>query len=142
MMDKYLARFERLNIGVKLSIGLGAMLLLVVSIGVQSLYSGRRQAAEVSHMYEVELRGVSKIKEAAIHFMETGRSLRQMAIATDASHRAVAKASLADARQLMQRALSESEALFVRPEGRRLLFEVNEMVSQYSRNVDHSVFLI
>ena len=36
MMDQLLERFERLNMGVKLAFGLGAMLLLVVSIGGQS----------------------------------------------------------------------------------------------------------
>ena len=142
MMDQLLERFERLNMGVKLAFGLGAMLLLVVSIGVQSLYSAGRQADEVRRMYEVELKGVSKIKEAAIHFMETGRSLRQMIMAPDASQRALAMANLTDARVRLQRALAESDAMFVRPEGRRLLFEVEEMVTQYLRNVDHSVFLI
>jgi signal transduction histidine kinase/DNA-binding response OmpR family regulator/HPt (histidine-containing phosphotransfer) domain-containing protein/HAMP domain-containing protein len=142
MMDTYLARFERLNIGTKLTLGMGAMLLLVIAIGVLSLHSARQQSEEVRRMYEVELQGVSKIKELAIHFMETGRSLRQMAMASDAAQRAQAMSTLNESRHLMKRALAESDALFVRPEGRSLLAEVDGTTRQYLRNVDHSLFLI
>ena len=142
MMNNFLARFDRLNIGVKLSLGMGVMLLMVIAMGVLSLHSARQQREVVRQMYEVELKGVSKIKEVAINFMETGRSLRQMAMAGDAAQRAAAMANLTDARNQMKRALAESDALFVRPEGRSLLAEVGDSTRQYLRNVDHSTFLI
>ncbi len=141
-MQRFLDRIERLNISTKLAIGLGSMLLVVVLIGVQSLYSARKQSAEIRRMYDIELQGVSMIKEAATHFMETGRSLRQMALAPDSASRAQALSTLNDARDRLQRALAASDKLFVRSEGRHLLFEVDQMVTRYLNNVDHTVFLI
>jgi hypothetical protein len=76
-----LRAFEGLKITTKLALGLGSMAFIILLIGVQSIYSTRVQAAEIQRMYAYELQGVSHIKDASIHLMEIGRSLRQMVLA-------------------------------------------------------------
>ena len=134
--------FEKLKINTKLVFGLGFMMLIVLALGLQSVYSNRLQGDEVQRMYEVHLKGVSDLKEASIHLMETGRSLRQMILAPDEASRVAARLALDDARARMNAAMVSSEKEFNRPEGARLLSEVQEMLAQYQRNVDHAIVLL
>ena len=128
---------ESLKLNTKLTLAVGAILVIVIAIGVQSIYSSRMQSEEVKRMYELELQGVSHIKEASIHLMQMGRSLRQMILAPDATSRDQAHKDLDEARQILNRALSQSDPLFYRPEGRALLSDIKDMLTQYLRNVDH-----
>ena len=133
---------ESLKLNTKLSLAVGAILAIVIAIGVQSIYSSRLQSEEVRRMYELELQGVSHVKEASIHLMQTGRSLRQMILAPDATSREQSHKDLDEARQILNRSLSESDHLFHRPEGRALLVDIQEMLAQYLRNVDHVTTLL
>jgi signal transduction histidine kinase/DNA-binding response OmpR family regulator/HPt (histidine-containing phosphotransfer) domain-containing protein len=128
---------ESLKLNTKQALSVGAMLVIVIGIGLQSIYSSRLHREEVQRMYELELQGVSHIKEASIHLMQMGRSLRQMILATDAGTRELARKELDEARQILNRSLSESDRLFFRPEGRHLLADINDTLAQYLRNVDH-----
>ena len=133
---------ESLKLNIKLTLAVGAMLVIVIGIGVQSIYSSRLQSEEVRRMYELELQGVSHVKEASIHLMQMGRSLRQMILAPDASSREQAHADLDEARLILKRSLAESDRLFYRPEGRRLLADIQDALAQYLRNVDHVTTLL
>ena len=141
-MNVFLHFLERLKLSTKLIFGLGAMLAITVAIGLQAIYSIRLQSEEINRMYELELQGISHIKEASIEFMETGRSLRQMILSPDAKSRSDARAKLAEARMKMNRELKSSDALFFRPEGRMLLADIHDVMTQYLRNVDHVVALV
>lgn len=127
---------ESLKLNTKLTLAVGALLSIVIGIGMQSIYSSRLQSEEVRRMYELELQGVSHIKEASIHLMQIGRSLRQMILAPDANTRAMARKDVDEARQILNHSLNESDRLFYRPEGRRMLADIQDMLAQYLRNVD------
>jgi signal transduction histidine kinase/CheY-like chemotaxis protein len=131
--------FESLKLNTKLYLAVGAMLGLIIAVGAQSIYSARLQSDQVTRMYELELQGVSHIKEASIHLMQMGRSLRQMVLAPDAANRKQAHSDLEQARLILNRSLSESERLFYRPEGRRLLADIRTVLPQYLRNVDYVI---
>ncbi|MEI7764697.1 MAG: MCP four helix bundle domain-containing protein, partial [Comamonadaceae bacterium] len=141
-MNPVLNFLERLRLNTKLMLGLGLMMAIIIMIGLQAIYSVRLQSAEISRMYELELQGISHIKEATIEFMQMGRSLRQMILSPDAKSRDSARADLGEARTKMNRELKSSDALFVRPEGRALLADIQDVMTQYLRNVDHVVALI
>jgi signal transduction histidine kinase/DNA-binding response OmpR family regulator len=128
---------EGRKLNTKLAFGFGTMLLIAMAIGGQSIYSSRLHAEEMRRIYALELQGISQIKEASIHLMQMGRSLRQMVLSVDAAHRNAARADMDQARITMNRALAESDALFYRPEGRQLFADVQDMLRQYLRNVDH-----
>ena len=141
-METYLRFFEGLKLRTKLAWGLGIMLSIVLATGVQSVYSSRLQSEELQRMYALELQGISHIKEASIHLMQMGRALRQMILAPDAKGRSDARTSLDEARVILNRSLAESERLFYRPEGRQLLADIQDMMKQYLRNVDHVLVLL
>ncbi len=141
-MNTLMTAFEKLKLNTKLVLGLGAMLVIIVGIGLQAVYSTRQQSAEIRRMYELELQGISHIKEASIHLMQMGRALRQMILSPDLKSRAVARADLDEARTILRRSLLESDKLFVRPEGRALLADIGDVLNQYLRNVDHVTALL
>ncbi|MFZ4479656.1 MAG: response regulator [Rhodoferax sp.] len=141
-MNAFATLFERLRLNTKLLLGLGAMMAIVLAIGIQSVYSARQQSEEIRRMYDMELQGISHIKEASIHLMQIGRSLRQMILAPDARGRETARREVDEARQILNRSLIDSDRLFYRPEGRRLLSDIRDMLSQYLRNVDHVASLL
>ena len=141
-MNALMIFLERLKLNTKLVLGLGAMLVIIVAIGLQAVYSSRQQSNEIRRMYELELQGISHIKEASIHLMQMGRSLRQMILAPDLKSRAVARTDLDEARAILNRSLIESDKLFFRPEGRALLADIGDVLNQYLRNVDHVTALL
>ena len=118
------------------------MLAIVLVIGGQAVYSSRQQSAAIQRMYELELKGVSNIKQASIHLMEVGRALRQMILSNNDRDRAAADESLDRARVELNRGLAENDRLLFRPEARRMLADVGGMMSQYLRNVDHVTDLL
>ena len=141
-MSVFLRLFEGLKINTKLILGLGFMLAIVIVIGLQSVYSVRQQGQEIERMYAFELRGISEIKEANIHLMEIGRSLRQMILASDPASRVSARAALDEAQGKLRQALLESDKVFLRPEGREMLSSIQALLTQYQRNVDHILALL
>ncbi len=141
-MKAVLGFFESLRINTKLALGTGALLLMVLAGGLQSIYSNRILAQETHNMYALELQGISHIKEANIQLMAVGRFLRQMALAPDMQSREAAALQMRQAGAEMQRSLEESEKLFVRPEGIRLLREIRDQSVAYQRNVDMAIRLI
>ena len=133
---------EKLKLNTKLALGLGSMLVIISAIGLQAIYSARQQSDEIRRMYELELQGVSHIKEASIHLMQMGRALRQMILSPDLKSRVAARADLDEARMILNRSLQESDKLFFRPEGRALLADISDVLNQYLRNVDHVTALL
>ena len=141
-MNTLMNFLEKLKLKTKLALGLGSMLVIISAIGMQAIYSARQQSDEIRRMYELELQGVSHIKEASIHLMQMGRALRQMILSPDLKSRAAARADLDEARMILNRSLLVSDKLFSRPEGRALLADIGDMLNQYLRNVDHVTALL
>ena len=141
-MKNLLNHFEKIKLQTKLVLSLGSLLVIVVMIGLQSIYSARVQADEVRRMYDFELQGISQIKEANIHLMEVGRSLRQMILAPDAKNRELAFEALTEARTRMRHALESSAKVFTHPKGKQHLSDIQDLLIQYNRNVDHALTLL
>jgi signal transduction histidine kinase/CheY-like chemotaxis protein len=135
-MNKFLNFFEKLPLGTKMRWGIGVLLGITLALGAQAIYSSRQQAEQVRLMYESELLGVSTIKEANIHLMEVGRSLRQMLLAPNASERANAQRKVIAARQVLLAKLESSKAYLRHSENQRRLLAVQDAVARYLNNVD------
>ena len=141
-MDYLLRQLEGLKIHTKLALAFAGLLVLVLALGVQSVYSNRMQAAEIQRMFSEELQGTSHIKEANIQLMAVGRELRQMALAPDEVNRQQAYAQLLEARSQLQLEMNESESHFFLPEGKRLLKEIHGQLLRYMANVDKALALL
>jgi hypothetical protein len=136
-MNAILNFFERRTLGSKLRWGIGLLLGITLLIGGASIHTARQQAEQVRRMYEQELLGVSAIKEANIHLMEIGRSLRQTLLAPNTDERRKAQQSIAGARLLMLRSIDQSKLRFVKAENQRLIVAMQDKLAIYLENVDH-----
>ena len=132
---------ESLKLNTKLALSLGSLLLLVLLMGLQSLYQARTQNEEMQHIYRIE-QDVSAVLTASAHLMEMGRDLRQMALAVDEAGRTKARADLEAARTQLHLALAKSQELQLRTEGRAMLLSISRSLTQYERNVDHIIELL
>ncbi len=142
-MNALLNQLEQLKIGTKLAISLGSLLLMVLLIGLQSLYMARQQNQELQRMYAIE-QEVSAVLQANTHLMEMGRDLRQMVLAVDAAGRSKARSALESARSQLHQALAASQKLHTKSdtEGRAMLLSIAGLLTQYERNVDHVIGLL
>ncbi len=55
----------------------------MVSVGIHSLQNLQAMNEEARKLYEIDLKGLSRIKEANVSLVYMGRALRQMVLATD-----------------------------------------------------------
>jgi signal transduction histidine kinase/CheY-like chemotaxis protein/HAMP domain-containing protein len=133
---------EGLKINTKLTLASGGLLLVLLVVGIQSIYSMRLQAAEIQRMYADELLGISHIKEANIQLMTVARALRQMALSPDAQALREARAQLTLARNQLQQELLESDKRFFREDGKKLLKDIRSELVFYMVNVDRAQSLI
>ena len=138
-MNSTISFFERLTLAAKLRCGIGALLVLILMVGVQAIYSSRQQAEQVRRMYELEFLGVSDIKETRIDMLGVGRALRQILLAPNASERAKAKNELESARQSLLANLEDSKPHFVRAEDQRMLVATQVSVADYLQSVNEIV---
>ncbi|MBF0558050.1 MAG: response regulator [Nitrospirae bacterium] len=141
-MKKILELLERLNLTTKLSVGFGFVLAIAMVVGLQSRHDLAVLSEETQRLYEMELLGISHLKEANINLAMIGRSLRHMVLAPDHAQRQEAKKSLEDARTNLQRELLEGRKRIYREENKKLLAEFDELFARYMRNVDHAVALL
>jgi two-component system, sensor histidine kinase and response regulator len=133
---------ERRSLALKLIVGFGAILLLVVAVGVQSLINQRQLGEEVRHLYEVELLGVSNVKDAQIAYAHVGRALRQALIAPDLPAREEALKQLTVAGERLQKELRELKPRIVRVEAMQWLERFEAAYAVYYAEVDRAVLLI
>ena len=133
---------EGLKINTKLLLGLGSLLAILTTTGLQSIYANRLHSEQIQRMYEVELRGVSYIKTANTHLMELGQSLRQMILAPDEASRDLARVALNHSRDTLRHALDESSKMAQTPATQLMLSQLEDLLSQYQLNVDHALTLL
>src|SRR3954453_11791869 len=82
-----LAALERRPLWTRLAIGFGGALLIALVIGLQSRSNLRTLRDEAQQVHDQELLGISHLKEANVHLVMIGRSLRRMMLAPDAATR-------------------------------------------------------
>jgi methyl-accepting chemotaxis protein len=135
-MNKLISLLEKLTLGNKLRWGFGVLLFISLLLGLQAIYSSRQQAGQVRKMYEQELLGVSGLKEASIHLMEVGRSLRSMMLAPNATERDRAQRKLLHARRVLLVNLDHSKFSLLDTESHRHMVVAQDAVGRYLINVD------
>lgn len=136
-MNALLQFFECMKIQTKLLLGLGSMLIIILLIGVQSLYGNRLRGIEIQNMYQNEVMGIVKVGEANIHLLEVGRALRQIILAPDAFSQGQARVELELARTNLQISMAEIEKMDHSQHGKRLIVEISHNLGMYLRNMDH-----
>jgi PAS domain S-box-containing protein len=128
--------------GPKLALGFGGLLAIALALGVQSLINLRAMRDQTTRLYEKELLGVSRLKDANVSVVSIGRSLRRMLLAPDAAARAGAQDEIADAESNLRRELVETRAAIVREENMRRLDELETHLAVYLLGVHRAIDLL
>ena len=89
---------EKLRLNIKLILGFSSGLVIAALIGLHSLQTMTQMESEMERMYDLDLLGISHIKEANINLIYMGRALRQAMIAQDDLARDRARAQIDEAR--------------------------------------------
>ena len=141
-MHKLLTAMEKLSLTTKLIMGFALGLLVAAAIGMYSLSNLRALEAEMAQIYEVDLLGISHIKEANINLIYMGRALRQMMIAQDDETLAKARARLELARTTLRSELAEARKNFHREETIARHDQFTRNFTTFNDNVEHALTLI
>ena len=93
-MNALLARLERLSLNSKLIVGFSVGILIALAIGLNALSSLARLEADLEKMYDIDLQGISYIKDANLNLIYMSRAMRHMLIAQDDATRDAALATI------------------------------------------------
>jgi PAS domain S-box-containing protein len=141
-MHTFLTLIEKLALNTKLAIGFSSGILISVVIGVFGVSNVLSLKTDMEKMYEVDLLGISHIKEANINLIYMGRAMRQMMIAQDDMGRDKARAQVVAARQTLNNQLDEARKGFVREDTLARYEQFKRNFSKYNENVEHALALI
>jgi two-component system sensor histidine kinase/response regulator len=141
-MGKLMVVLEKLKLSTKLLIGFSVGLLIAILIGVNAIQSLNKMSGQVQALYELELLGVSHLKEANINLIYMGRSMRQMMLASDVEGRGKALAMINKANVTLQKELAEARKTIFREENKKLLLQFEAQFDQYRRNVNRATTLL
>jgi CheY-like chemotaxis protein len=141
-MDRLWSLLERRRITVKLVAGFAVLLLAILLLGINSIHAARDTTRRAAELHQMELLGLSRIKEANIDLISSGRALRQMVLAPTFVDRDEAKAQLDHAILDLEEAIAAARPSLFRNEEKLLLNEFENAFAHYKRNVNDAVALI
>ena len=141
-MNRIRIALERRSLRFKLLLGFAGLMLIVLCMGLQSLWIQHKLSADVETLYQQGVLGGDRIKDLQISYTQIGRTVRQALIATDAPGRALAIKQLTDARNSIPGNLKDLRARTDNPELDKLLDEFEVRFGVYLRDVDKAVTLL
>ncbi|WP_238927847.1 methyl-accepting chemotaxis protein [Achromobacter xylosoxidans] len=130
----------RLFTGLRIRARLSGAFLTVAMIGGAIGAVGVWGLASINDMntrlYEVELRGLSDMKEANIHFIYAGRARNSYLAASSERERQAARAQFDNAVRNMDKLRDRAQAYYQTDEGRQMLDRFKEMEETWKRDAD------
>ncbi len=141
-MNSLLMALERRSLRFKLLLGFASLVLIVLGMGMQSLWIQNKLNADVETLYQQGVVSVERVKDLQISYLQIGRTVRQALIATDAAGRALAIKQLTDARSAIPGNLKDLRARTSTAELDKLLVLFEERFAVYLRDVDKAVTLM
>ena len=141
-MKNFMVVLEKLKLPNKLLIGFSVGLLIAMLIGANAISSLNEMSEQAQVLYELDLLGISHLKEANINLIYMGRSMRQMMLASDAEGREKALAMINKATVTLQKELAEARKTIFREENKKLLLKFEAQFDQYRRNVNRAATLL
>jgi len=141
-MDKFWSLLEKRSLVKKLLAGFGALLFFILLLGINSIFTVREMSRQSAELYQMELLGISHIKEANINLILIGRALRQLVLAPTPVDRNEAKAQLEQARIELEKEVDAARKSIFREQVKTLLNEFELEFDHYKRNVNHAIALI
>jgi CheY-like chemotaxis protein len=141
-MDRLRFLLERRRLMARLVAGFAILLLTILLMGMNSIFAARDMSRQATGLYQMELLGISRLKEANIHLISTGRALRQMVLAPTFVDRDEARAQLMQAMLDLGGEIAAVRKSIFRAQERQLLNEFELEFENYKRNVNDAITLI
>jgi two-component system sensor histidine kinase/response regulator len=141
-MNMFMTFVERFKLNTKLILGFSSGLIIAAAISLYSMSSLKSLESEMEQIYEIDLLGISHIKEANINLIYIGRSLRHMMIAQDDITRDQARARLNRAVETLRKEMENGRKRIVRAEAIARYEQFNMNFTKYMENVDHALQLV
>lgn len=137
-MDRFWSMLEKR----RLVAVFAALLLTILLLGINSILAVRDMSRQAAELYQMELLGLSHIKEANVELISTGRTLGQMLVASTFVDRDEAKAQLDRAMLDLEEELVAARQSIFRDQEKLLLNEFELELERYKRNVNDAITLI
>ena len=141
-MNALLSTLERRSMAFKLALAFSVIFLVTVAVGFFSVRTQAKLSAQMGHTYELDLLGVSNIKDAQVAYAVMGRSLRQALIVPDPAARDAALKELNEAKANLARELEQLRPRIFRDDVKRALDRFSEALSAYEQEVNRATALL
>jgi len=106
-MIKLIEKLERLPLRLRLILGFGSVLLLALALALQSLHTQEQFNRDAQGLYESEVLGIARVKEAQLHLARFALTLNQVLHHKDSGEREVSMRRLAAAREELHVAIEQ-----------------------------------
>jgi|GEM_PF-433758 len=135
-------RLERIRLNTKMSLGIVAMLSIILAIGVVGIYSQHALNKKIQYLYEIEVRGISSVKEARIELSKMGRALRQAILAQDKDEKERALGLWRAAEAGVRREIEASRPRITRDVNKTLLAQFDDYFRTYKSKSETIINLL
>jgi PAS domain S-box-containing protein len=141
-MNLLLMALERRSLRFKLLLGFASLVLIVLGMGMQSLWIQTKLNADVETLYQQGVLGVERVKDLQISYLQIGRTVRQALMVSDAPSRDQAMQQMIEARKLIPGNLKDLRTRADSAELNKLLDQFEARFAVYLRDVDKAVTLM
>src|SRR5215471_9551420 len=114
-MIKLIEKLERLPLRLRLILGFGSVLLLALALALQSLRTQEQFNRDAQGLYESEVLGIARVKEAQLYFARFALTLHQVLHPKD-GERELSMRRLAAARAQLHSAVAQVGPTLMRAE--------------------------
>ncbi|WP_414691348.1 methyl-accepting chemotaxis protein [Noviherbaspirillum sp.] len=122
-----------MKVGTRLIAGFLFVSILGAIVGGIGIFNMSKISEAATRLYEMELLGVSYVKEANIDLIYIGRAVRTLALAPTMDDRKKAVDAIRKNRSLMKENLGKARPMFYSEQGKRTLAELDRMLEEYDK---------
>lgn len=137
-----MAWFNNLRVGVKLISAFILMALITATVGWIGISNMNRIDALADQMYEVELRGISEIKEANVQLLNGSRAIRNLLLADTPAERQRHVQSIRAFGAQESAHIQLARELFYTDESRQLFARYDSLTAERARMIDTLVAMV
>jgi methyl-accepting chemotaxis protein len=123
--------FKQMKVVTRLTLGFLAVVVLGAIVAGIAVYNMAQMNERAKRMYQKELLGISYVKEADLHQVSLGRSLRGAMLASTDEQRAKMLADADKYKQLLQENLDKARPLYHSDEGKRIFADADAQLHDY-----------
>lgn len=133
---------EQRTLKVKLFLGFSSLLLMIVGIGLESLYHQQTLNESIQWIHDHEMAGLIDAKDAQMNYALIGRTLRQAILSNESAGKEQSLLQLSQARGQLTKNIENLRARPTHPDTPPLFSRIDESLADYLREVDKVLLLL